>query len=49
MIKSIDWCCDKALPVVYSGVILLHAAKENIGWATAAFLICYTFILRRPQ
>jgi hypothetical protein len=49
MIKSINWCCDKALPVVYAGMILLQTAKGNIGWATAAFLICYTFILRRPQ
>ena len=49
MIKCIDWFCDKALPFVYAGLVLLHAAKENIGWVSAAFLICYTFILRRPQ
>jgi len=49
MIKCIERCCDKALPLVYAGLVLLNAAKENIGWVTATFLICYTFILRRPQ
>jgi len=49
MIKFIERCCDKAMPFVYAGLVLLHAAKGNIGWFTGAFLICYTFILRRPQ
>ena len=47
--KTIGLFCDIALPIVYTTQILVLAFKENIGWVTAAFLICYTFILRRPQ
>ena len=48
MKKTIDLFCDKALPIIYTTLILVLAFKENIGWVTAAFLIFYTFILRRP-
>lgn len=48
MIKAIDWYCDKALPWVYAGLVLLHTFKGSIGWATAVFFIYYTLISRRP-
>ena len=47
--KTINLFCDKALPILYAGLVVLHAGKEKIGWATAAFFIGYTLILRRPQ
>lgn len=49
MKKTIDLFCDKALPIIYTTLILVLALKEKIGVVTAAFLICYTFILRRPS
>ena len=47
--KTIDLFCDIALPIVYTTQILVLAFEENIGWVSAAFLICDTFIFRRPR
>ena len=49
MKKNIDLFCDKALPIIYTTLILVHALKGKIGFVTAGFLICYTFIFRWPK